>query len=98
MRGPYTFVNGERMKIDHLICDLCQAKTNEERDWEVYAKGSLPIEEQHVHMECNWMTKKGGTTTNTYQKFDVCPKCFYEVVVPFMESKGAKVREERSTW
>ena len=31
-------------------------------------------------------------------EFDICPKCFDEVLVPFLKSKGAEPRVEENDW
>ena len=69
-------------------CDICgrKARSPEWSQWE----GSTSYDVSEVKMSCEEGSSfpEGRMTTKT--SFDVCPPCFHEKVVPFMESMGAK--------
>ena len=83
----------------HLVetnCDLCGA-TAKSGDWE-----SSTYEVNEVEVEVIVRTKQGENYpeggSGTKIEVDLCPKCFKNILVPFLQSKGAKVEVETWDW
>jgi len=69
-----------------VSCDLCGAITKD-GDW-----GDLPIRVEDTRVEYrtgdSWGTD--GCDINEYV-IDICPKCFMDKLIPFVESHGKKI-------
>jgi hypothetical protein len=78
-----------------IICDLCQAESPCRTHWLVGSSGYsgrtvvVSIQDQSSFPE-------GGTVKR--HSFDLCPKCFWEKLVPWMEQQGAKPRVMKRDW
>jgi hypothetical protein len=70
------------------VCDLCggKAASPEWSQWET--SSSYDVSEVHISCEEGSSFPEGRSTEKLF--FDVCPTCFHEKVVPWMESQGAK--------
>ena len=69
----------ERVIIDHIVCDLCKARTLE--------GGSFDVNDVTVEYESGSNYPEGRNTTTVY--FDICSDCFTKVLVPMLKRKGA---------
>jgi hypothetical protein len=69
-------------------CDMCGAKARspEWNQWE--GSSSYDVSEVHIFCEEGSSFPEGRSTKKV--GFDVCPTCFHNKVVPFMEMNGAK--------
>lgn len=73
------------------VCDFCSAETNDEERWPPKSgdysinQVTLQLKTGHAYLE----TRHGKTLT-----IDMCPMCFLEKLVPWIESQGAKIREK----
>lgn len=83
-------VTSEVTRLAKMSCDLCGAVAKgPERGWDAdyYADDETEVEIRH---------KKGSAypegSSGTRYTFDVCPKCFHEKLIPWMESQGAKAK------
>lgn len=74
-----------------ITCDLCGAETD---DAECWPPGSGYYSVNKVIIE--WKTGELYPETRRGKTFmvDMCPKCFREKLVPWVESQRAKVREK----
>jgi len=79
---------------DYLIeisCDLCGRKAKNE-NWDA---SSYEINETEIEVTVRYKNGSvhpgGGWGTNLI--VDICPKCFKDELIPFLESKGTKIEE-----
>jgi hypothetical protein len=87
----------ETITTNNLVettCDLCNAIAKQ-GCWE---SSIWDVNESEVSIS---ITHKDGTQypeggSGTSMEVDICPKCFKEVLVPFLKSKGANIEEK--TW
>lgn len=81
---------------DKVICDLCK-KEGKFGSWE---ESRFEINETEISIK---ITQKEGYSypdcgrCDKYE-IDLCPDCFKNVLVPFLESKGADIRQECLDW
>jgi hypothetical protein len=73
-------------------CDLCK-KEGPRHNWS----------DECYYRETTELTLREGTTypdggSGTEIRVDICPSCFREKLVPWLESQGAKVAEEDWDW
>ena len=76
--------------VDFVTCDLCGAKPK--------ARG-YDINEVEVRHKVGELYPEGGSGTET--RVDMCGKCFYEKLVPWLISQGCSPHEEeweRDSW
>lgn len=81
----------ETRPVTHCVertCDICgrKARSPEWSQWE----GSTSYDVSEVKMSCEEGSSFPEGRSTEKVSFDVCPPCFHEKVVPFMESLGAK--------
>ena len=71
--------------LECLVCDMCGAKTTEDYWGEWYD-----------HMEVIVQAAESGREScENMTGFDLCPKCFFEKLVPFIKA-AAKRSEEKA--
>jgi hypothetical protein len=71
-------------------CDLCGREAKGDRNWDdrsSYVVDEAKVEVQVRHEEGTSFPEGGLIKSKSY---DICPTCFEEVLVPVLESKGAK--------
>lgn len=69
-------------------CDICDAQTSDERNWN---GGQFSVNE--VKIECTIGTSYPGSGNVDISSVDICPDCFTQKLVPFLESLGAKIHK-----
>lgn len=72
------------------VCDLCGDETT--NNW---APGTSALETK-VSMKDGWNSPDGGQGTKI--SYDICPDCFKEKLIPWLESQGAKTNVEEWDW
>jgi hypothetical protein len=77
----------------HLVCDLCGAKSHDDRNWtsEMYEFDQVVIEAKKGER----YPDNGNHATTTV---DLCPTCFRDKLLPWLASQGAKPRTEEVDW
>ena len=79
-----------KKEVEQVIaiqCDLC-GKQYHPRNW----GGSLyDVKRTEVSYESGEVYPEGGSTELI--SYDICPKCFMEKLVPWLESQGAEYEE-----
>lgn len=87
---------GERWVIKKLACDLCgvEAKGG---DWE---SGCYEVNEVEVQVT---VRQKDGSNTPSGGSgeeylIDLCPKCFKDRLVPWLNSEGANIESREWDW
>jgi hypothetical protein len=68
--------------VESTECDICHNKFDGER-WNHESYSALETE---VRMKTGTSYPEGGSGEEI--KFDICPKCFREKLIPFIESFG----------
>ena len=95
-----------------VVCDVCGEETpdGEEGEWPPYKlnkdHGDGCLQESEVEVEYKHVVKtrvKMREHVSMWEDFmservtfDLCPRCFHEVLVPFLKSQGAKPRIRRN--
>lgn len=85
--------------VDYVSCDLChrQSKTGDyrfgETDWnpENYHHDKVAV---HREEGCNYPE----IGNSTYTIFDICPDCFLNKLLPWLQEQGACPRTEETDW
>lgn len=80
---------------DYVLCDLCAARVDRG-----YEHNSYEFDECHVRIEVRrkegFSCPEGGDGTE--QRVDLCPKCWKEKLIPWLESQGAKIEKVDWEW
>ncbi len=71
-------------------CDLCGRKMP------LYKQTDFEIEEAAIMYESGSSYPGGGNIE--IQRVDICGSCFFSKVKPWVESQGAKFRDEEENW
>ena len=89
-------ITREHTYIDRVHCDLCGA-VGREGEW---ASGIYEVNqtilEVIVHQKDGASYPSGGWGTEYV--VDLCPKCFLERLVPWLNSQGAKLEQKEWDW
>jgi hypothetical protein len=80
----------EEERVIGLICDLCGAKSETANDWRDPPFGVNDV--QICHFIGTHYPEDGYSAEGKI--FDLCPDCFENKLVPWLESQGAKPRTE----
>jgi hypothetical protein len=89
-------------KVVELICDICKKNiivVNAGLDNNNWATNEYENNMQKVTIKLedgNDCLGSGGESTET--EFDVCPECFKEKIMPFIESFGSKPQVTEHDW
>lgn len=98
-KGRTTVQAHEREYIHSVACDICQktrtASGVEDVDPNSWA-GGFQVNTTTIEREFGESYPESRNVVT--KTCDICPTCFETVLVPFLESKGVKMREERSEW
>lgn len=73
----------EYESLVETLCDICRKP---------FTEGYGGVLETEVRMKTGYAHQDGGSGEET--EFDICPGCFKEKLIPFLESLGAKPRVE----
>ena len=92
----------ERIVVDILtatFCDLCgiegesTCSPDETSSWgDGWGDGGYLVKETAVYCESGVNYPDGGHSETA--SVDICPKCFEEKLMPWLQSQGANVRRE----
>ena len=66
-------------KLTHVTCDICKEEIKKE---------SYSATETEVKMRKGDMYPEGGWGEEI--EYDICPKCFTDKLIPWLEENGAK--------
>ena len=95
----YETVTPEPKPTQYLIgltCDLCGRETK----WRGWAEDCWDVDEIEIkvtirrHQGQNY--PEGGWGTD--YEVDLCPECFKDKLIPWLESQGAKVQQTEWDW
>jgi hypothetical protein len=74
--------------LTKMICDLC-GKVSGRDDWIIPERDFFyDVEETTIKWESGSRYPEGGSDVEVVS-FDICPKCFEDKLVPWMEAQGA---------
>ena len=79
--------------LDHIVCDLCGAKSDHNGDW----VRRPSVAEVTVEFKEGANYGSDGVDLKT-TIVDICPECFKGKLLPWLESQGAKSRVEEDNW
>lgn len=80
-------------KLEAVVCDLC-GQRGEGGDWP--RTSGNDDQETEIYLKVGWSCPDGGSYEVT--TLDMCPDCFRDRLVPWLNSQGAKVRTEDRDW
>jgi len=91
-------VQCEREVIDKQTCDLCGEEARFPGDWK--GSGMWEVKETEISVR---IRHKEGTEypdggSGTELHVDMCPNCFKNKLIPWLNSQGAKLRQEEWSW
>ncbi len=90
----------EEERTEYLACDLCGIRTTDGRCWPEAARagevGPYIVRDVTVSLREGTSYPEGGNTETTI--VDLCPRCFRDRLLPWLESQGAKPRGEETDW
>jgi len=89
-----TVVEVERSILERLVCDLC----GEEAKGGVWERGKGIYNINDVTINHVWGVSYPDDACGEKIEFDICPDCFDNKLVPWMESQGACVGKEEWEW
>lgn len=77
-----------------LLCDLCGKKSPDNYNWTVE---SFSVSETKLKIETQLSQREGSNYPEggmgTEYEIDLCPECFKNRLVPWLQSEGAKIEE-----
>jgi hypothetical protein len=82
-------------KVEAVICDLCHTKNRDNDCWPS-ARNYYNVHHTTVALEHGSNSPDGGMGEKTI--IDICPTCFKEKLLPWLETQGAKPRIEKWDW
>src|SRR5688500_4648892 len=87
-----------RQEIASVKCDICGRAAKDAENWSGESRYDIDgtTVEMKVTRDKGTSFPDGGQRTST--RFDICPQCFEQVLVPFLESKGAKPTVDEVDW
>lgn len=79
----------EHTVLDKTVCDMCGAETTDYYSW---PHCHHSVNKTIIRYEWGFHYPEG----NAISMFDIdlCPRCFEGELIPWLESRGVKVREE----
>lgn len=75
-------------RVEHIICELCGAKSHDDSDWQGDSHKLDEVKVEHNRGE-NYPEFMSTVTV----KLDICPACFSTKLLPWFESQGGKPRK-----
>lgn len=78
----------ERMQTLAIICDLCKTRYDGATRYN-WATGQFDIERTTVSSESGTVFPEGGSTDVI--DVDICPRCFTDKLLPWLQSQGVHV-------
>jgi len=88
----YTVPAREDRILSHVCCDFCGKKSTCNLDWD----GERFIESVQTELRLTRFYHDGEGMEKI--SIDICPDCFKNKLVPWIESQGIKVEEEKEDW
>jgi hypothetical protein len=90
MQHMKTVKEKEYETIAYLTCDLCGIKSQSSYYW----NGQGNVNETKIEWRTGDSWPEGGS--GELIKIDICPDCFKNKLIPWLESQGAKIN--KSEW
>ena len=82
-----------REHLHLMTCDLC-GKSTQGEDW---TRKNYDVSETEV--SCRVGTNYGSSSTGTTYEVDICPDCFINVLIPWVEARaGRKIPGKDWSW
>lgn len=80
--------------VDYYRCDLCDRQTKDTENWK--GESTYEIDNVVVLTKTGSSYPEGGHIEVT--KFDICPDCFKNKLIPWMAKNGASPRTSERDW
>lgn len=86
-----------REVLSSKTCDICKKeyKTNDEDSW---SDNNHDILETEIRMEEGWDCGYGDGGDKEVTEVDICPDCFKNHLIPWLEHMGAVIRKREVDW
>jgi uncharacterized protein (DUF2225 family) len=86
----------EREVLSEVSCDLC-GKVGRYGDWE---SSNWEVAESEIEIEVRYKDGASYPDGGSGQKYnvDICPECFKDKLIPWLESQGCKAKFEDWDW
>jgi hypothetical protein len=81
--------------VEYITCDLCGAKGDDQERWWDTPDGDN-VNRTLVQWKTGYSYPEGGSGETI--KVDMCPHCFKDKLIPWLESQGAKPRKDDWDW
>lgn len=83
-------------RVDYVCCDLCGAKGLSDPFGSDWAKKQYEVATTNISYEVgDRYPECGGTIIHSV---DLCPTCFMERLVPWLESQGAIIQKKEENY
>jgi hypothetical protein len=83
----YKTITEQKTVLDYITCDLCGKKNNKYNDWSV---NPYKTNKTRIHHEYGDNYPEGGGDMAIFSA-DICPDCFQNKLVPWLQEQGCKV-------
>ena len=82
-----------RERLSIMTCDLC-GKSTQLEDW-----SGKNYEVSETEVSCHVGTNYGSSSTGTTYEVDICPDCFVNALIPWVEARaGRKIPGKAWSW
>ncbi len=79
-------------------CDLCGRETKDGTDWDGTSTYDFEETEVSVTVKCETGERYPSGGQSTAYAVDLCPNCFKDKLVPWLQGQGAKVDPVELDW
>jgi hypothetical protein len=86
-------VTETKQVFKYVQCDICGSQATDNDNWEGEYYG---VSETEIKYREGTSYPEGGSGTAI--KVDICPTCFMEKLVPWLESQGVLIKKEEWDW
>lgn len=80
-----------RIETDYIQCEICKSLTTDAGNWGGDRYG---VDRVTITLEEGNRYPEGGTITTTL--VDLCPKCFRDKLLPWLQGQGGQARERET--
>ncbi len=89
----------EREHTVAIVCDMCRERHDDGREWNdyvVWTTYDYDVSETQVTWTNGYRYPEGGSGEKMFTH--ICPTCFKDKLVPWLQSQGCEVRTEEVDW
>ena len=89
-------ITSNQKVFDKMVCDLCGTESEQSHWGESYCESDEIEVSVVVKRREGFNYPYGGHGTEI--DLDICPKCFKEKLIPFLQEQGANIEEKDWDW